>query len=328
MPQQPRIPLRGISSRNFEARALEVFRFQAINNPVYARYIELLGISPSRIASISGIPFLPIAFFRTHRVVTGTGADQKVFASSGTTGGNTSKHFVTDIGIYHSSLLDGFRHFYGDPSNYCILALLPSYIEREDSSLVYMVSRLIERSLSPQSGFFSRYTDELVETILSLEAKGQPTMLIGVTFALLEMAKSHRLSLKSTVVMETGGMKGRGPELTRFELHKILTDAFGVKAVHSEYGMTELLSQAYSTGQGRYHCPPWMAILTRDPLDPYSVLPVGKPGGINVVDLANINSCSFIQTDDLGVIHPDGTFEVLGRLDGSVMRGCNLLALD
>lgn len=315
------------NSESFERLALDVFGYQAVHNEVYAKFLSLLKINIADVESVRKIPFLPISFFKTHKVYTGYGEHEIVFTSSGTTGAETSKHFVKSLNIYEESFTKAFSYFYGDISKYCILALLPSYLEREGSSLVYMANRLICDSQHPQSGFFLHNPDELVRTLVMLEASGQPTILIGVTFALLELAKKHSLKLSNTIVIETGGMKGRGKELIRSEMHKILMDAFGINAVHSEYGMTELLSQAYSKGDGIFATPPWMKVLVRDAYDPFTLLPAERSGVLNIIDLANVHSCSFIQTDDLGVVHSNETFEVLGRLDGSQIRGCNLLVL-
>lgn len=268
---------------------------------------------------------MPIEFFKSHRIVTGPGNETRIFESSGTTGINTSRHYLLDEEIYAESIESGFRKFFGEPSAYCFLALLPSYLERENSSLVFMMHHLIGKSRHPLSGFYLKNPDELAETLGFLEKKSQKTMLIGVTFALLDLAENFPMPLKNTLVVETGGMKGRREELTRKELHAILTSAFSQDSIGSEYGMTELLSQAWSTGAGIYHSPAWMKIFIRDPYDPFRRMPDGKSGGIDVIDLANRHSCSFIQTQDLGRRYPDGSFEVLGRFDNSELRGCNLM---
>jgi phenylacetate-coenzyme A ligase PaaK-like adenylate-forming protein len=322
-----------VSPPYFDQLALEIFKYQVANNEVYSKYIEYLGVNPINIKKLDDIPFLPISFFKTHRVQIGKKSPEIVFTSSGTSGAETSKHNVLSLKIYEDSFLKGFNLFYGAPSNYCILALLPAYLERKGSSLVYMANHLIKGNNHPQSGFFLNNIDDLIEVLKNLDSKNQPTILIGVTFALLDLAS--RLGLESkqsfgfsnTIVIETGGMKGRGKELIRNELHQVLNTAFGTKTIHSEYGMTELLSQAYSKGNGIFHCPPWMRIIARDPYDPFHNLPTEKSGALNVIDLANIYSCSFIQTDDLGITYSDGSFEVLGRMDGSQIRGCNLLVL-
>ena len=308
-----------------EQKALETFRFQAAENPVYKQYLELLDCNPLSIKEVSRIPFLPVEFFKSHRVVTGTGRETRIFESSGTTGADTSKHYILNDEVYINSLSTGFREFFGEPSSWCFLALLPSYLERQNSSLVFMMDHLIRQSRNALSGFYLNNLDQLAENLKILEESGQKTMLIGVSFALLDLATLFPMPLNHTIVVETGGMKGRRRELTRTELHGILKEAFRLDAVGSEYGMTELLSQAWSTGGGLYQCPPGMKILIRDPYDPLRHMPVGKSGGIDVIDLANRNSCSFIQTQDLGRLHPDGSFEVLGRFDNSELRGCNLM---
>lgn len=308
-----------------EQKALETFRYQAAENPVYKQYLELLDCNPLRIEEVSKIPFLPVEFFKSHRVVTGRGMETRIFESSGTTGADTSKHYILNEEVYIESLRSGFRQFFGEPSTWCFLALLPSYLERQNSSLVFMMDHLIRQSRHPLSGFYLNNLDQLAENLKILEESGQKTMLIGVSFALLDLAKQFPIPLNHTTVVETGGMKGRRRELTRTELHDILKEAFGLDAVGSEYGMTELLSQAWSTGEGIYRSPSGMKILIRDPYDPFRHMPAGKSGGIDVIDLANRNSCSFIQTQDLGRLNPDGSFEVLGRFDNSELRGCNLM---
>lgn len=316
-----------VTPAEFEDLTLDVFRFQVKHNNVYAQYLSYLNIDVKKVKTIEQIPFLPISFFRSHRILVDNDKHEVVFSSSGTTGAESSKHYVKSLAVYEKSFLESFRLFYGNITNHCILGLLPSYLEREGSSLIYMVNRLIADSQNPQSGFFLHNPDELIVRLEQLEANHQPTILLGVTFALLELASKHRLNLKSTIVMETGGMKGRGKELVRCEVHAILKQSFGLSSIHSEYGMTELLSQAYSKGEGVFSTPPWMRIKIRDPYDPFSYLPIGRSGALNIIDLANINSCPFIQTDDLGVLRSNGTFEVSGRMDGSQIRGCNLLVL-
>jgi phenylacetate-coenzyme A ligase PaaK-like adenylate-forming protein len=310
---------------SFDRSAMETFRHQAVENPVYRRYLELVGCHPESIPTPDRIPFMPIEFFKSHRVVTGPGIETRIFGSSGTTGLQPSRHHILDEGIYIESIESGFRLFFGEPSDFCFLALLPSYLERQDSSLVYMMDHLIRESRHPMSGFYLDNMAGLADKLLTLESSGQKTILIGVTFALLQLAADFPMVLRNTTVMETGGMKGRREELTREELHGILKEAFQVETVGSEYGMTELLSQAWSTADGIYRTPPWMKVLIRDPYDPFRYLPDGKSGGIDVIDLANRYSCSFIQTQDLGRRHPGGSFEVLGRFDNSELRGCNLM---
>ncbi|WP_372744924.1 acyl transferase [Lutibacter sp.] len=315
------------NSLEFESFALEIFQFQAKNNLVYSQFLKLLKINPLEINSIVDIPFLPIEFFKSHKIVSSNSKIQETFLSSGTTGQTQSKHFVTDVSIYEESFTKGFEYFYGSIKNYTVLALLPSYLERNGSSLIYMANHFIEKSNKPKSGFYLHNLDELAKNLIELDKKGEKVLLIGVSFALLDLVESYSFNLKNTIVMETGGMKGRRKELIREELHHILKEGFGVDKIHSEYGMTELLSQAYSKGNGIFECPPWMKIITRDPEDALTTLPEGKSGGINVIDLANINSCSFIATQDLGKTYPNGSFEVLGRFDNSDIRGCNLLLL-
>jgi phenylacetate-coenzyme A ligase PaaK-like adenylate-forming protein len=317
-----------ISSENeFNTLVLEVFKFQFENNAVYRSFCDLLYKHPSAIQRIEDIPFLPIQFFKSHHVLSSNGPIEDTFSSSGTTGSLTSKHYVTDLSIYEKSFRQGFQNFYGSIKDYTILALLPNYLERKGSSLVYMVNDMIEHSQQPESGFYLDNINELKETLIALDSEGKKIMLIGVSFALLDLVELHQFSLKHTIVMETGGMKGRRKEMVREELHAVLKSGFGVSKIHSEYGMTELLSQAYSLGDGIFRCPDWMRILTRDPEDALTLQKTKKTGGINVIDLANINSCSFIATQDLGRVHDNSTFEIIGRFDSSDIRGCNLMVL-
>lgn len=311
----------------FKDLTLKVFKYQFENNPVYRSFCDLLYKHPSDINHIEEIPFLPIQFFKSHQVLSSEKPVETVFTSSGTTGALTSKHYVTDVSIYIESFKKGFQAFYGDIQNYIVLALLPSYLEREGSSLIFMVDYLIKDSKHPESGFYLDNFEELQQTLIRLDAKGQKVLLIGVSFALLDLVDLYQFQLKQTIVMETGGMKGRRKELIREELHNTLKKGFGVDTIHSEYGMTELLSQAYSKGNGNFQCPKWMKILTRDTEDPLTILPVGKTGGVNIIDLANLNSCSFIATQDLGKVHEDVSFEIIGRFDASDIRGCNLMVL-
>jgi hypothetical protein len=318
---------KSLSETEFESLALEQFKFQYENNKIYGDYVNALGVSVSKVSTIIEIPFLPIAFFKSHLVICGdTKEFQQEFQSSTTTGSIPSKHFVKDESIYQHSFSKGFELFYGDIKQYCLLALLPSYLEKGNSSLVYMVDRLIKDSHNPDSGFYMDNYKELANKIKQNEAKGQKTLLIGVTYALLKLAEEYPMQLKHTIIMETGGMKGRREELTKSEVHKILSNAFSVENIHSEYGMTELLSQAYSKGKGVFQCVPWMRILVRDIYDPFRMGLVNETGVINVIDLANSYSCSFIATDDLGIASPTGDFEVAGRLDSSDIRGCNIMA--
>lgn len=315
------------NQQEFEKLTWQVFHFQAKHNPVYKKYIALLGKKPTEISQIEQIPFLPIEFFKTHSIKTGNFQAPLIFTSSGTSGTDRSQHFVAKPALYEQSFLNAFRIFYGNPQQYCFLALLPSYLERKGSSLIYMIKHLVGLSPFGESGFFLRESDKLIQTLKKMEAQKQKTILFGVSFALLDFAERYWLPLKHTIVMDTGGMKGRRKEITRPEMHQILQKAFGVAKIHSEYGMTELLSQAYSQGEGKYSSPPWQKILIRDIYDPFTFLPQGKTGGINVIDLSNVYSCAFIETADLGRRLPGETFEVLGRLDHAEIRGCNLLSL-
>ena len=310
----------------FEARALEVFQFQLKNNAVYGAFVKALGTDTSRVTALAQIPFLPVRFFKSMEVKTGEFEPEAVFESSGTTGMISSRHMVKDLSLYRESFTRGFELFYGSASEYCIIGLLPSYLERENSSLVLMADDLIRQSGHPQSGFYLNEFDKLAALLRELESREQKTLLIGVSFALLDFAEQYPIPLKHTIIMETGGMKGRRKEMIRQELHAILQQSFSLSAIHSEYGMTELLSQAYSKGEGIYHCPPWMKVLLRDDEDPLRVITSGS-GVVNVIDLANIHSCSFIATDDAGKVYSDGSFEILGRVDGSDMRGCSLLVV-
>lgn len=312
--------------QQFEQTALTVFKHQFENNRVYRSFCDLLNKNPSDIDSLEHIPFLPISFFKSHVITSSDKKSQQVFTSSGTTGAQTSKHYITDLSLYEKSYLKAFQYFYGNPEDYTIIALLPSYLERQGSSLIYMVQDLISMSKNIESGFYLNEYDTVAQKLTELESKGKKVLLIGVSFALLDLIERYQFSLKNTIVMETGGMKGRREELTREELHFRLKSGFGVSHIHSEYGMTELLSQAYSKGDGLFFCPPWMKVLTRDPQDALS-LTQNRTGGINVIDLANYHSCSFIATQDLGKVFADNSFEITGRFDNSDIRGCNLLVL-
>lgn len=314
------------SSLSFDQFCWDTFQYQYQNNLIYKEWVDLLKLQPNREKIPQLIPALPISFFKERQVVTGTFNPAKIFESSGTTGMVTSRHIVKSLDIYEQSFMTGFNHFYGDIKNWCVLALLPAYLERENSSLVYMANVLIDKSEHAKSGFYLYNYEDLANTIKALEQEGQPTILLGVTFALLDFSKSFPQELKHTIVMETGGMKGRGPELTRDELHKVLMDRLGGGLIHAEYGMTELLSQAYSNGAGRYQCPPWMKVFVRSEDDPLSIAETGT-GILQIIDLANLHSCSFIATQDIGKVYPDGSFEVLGRVDNSDMRGCSLLVV-
>lgn len=322
------------SQKQFDKIALKVFRFQYENNVVYKEFCDFLKVEKQSVKTLRQIPFLPIQFFKNHEVVCKTDRIQEIFTSSGTTGMITSRHLVTDVSLYEQSYRNAFSEFYGDIEDYTVLALLPSYLERSGSSLIYMVKDLIELSNNEQSGFYLHNYDELITKLIELDNSGRNIILIGVTYALLDLIEKQKFKLKNTIIMETGGMKGKRKELIREELHEILCDGFGVQTIHSEYGMTELLSQAYSLGNGIFECPAWMQILIRDTEDAMTYVSNGKTGGINVIDLANINSCSFIATQDLGKKYPNqpacrqaGSFEVLGRFDNSDIRGCNLMVI-
>ncbi len=310
---------------SFENLAFQTFQHQFENNTVYRSFCDLLYIHPSDISKIENIPFLPIQFFKSHEIVSNRDPIQETFTSSGTTGSTTSKHHVTDISIYEESYRKGFAHFYGNIEEYVVLALLPNYLERKGSSLVYMANDLIKRSKQAESGFYLHDLKGLSTKLTQLDNAGKKVLLIGVSFALLDLIETTQFQLKHTIIMETGGMKGRRKEMIRTELHEQLCRGFGVSEIHSEYGMTELLSQGYSKGNGFFTTPPWMKILTRDPEDALTIQTTGKSGGINVIDLANTNSCAFIATQDLGKVHTDGTFEIIGRFDHSDIRGCNLM---
>ncbi|MDR1592965.1 MAG: acyltransferase [Prevotellaceae bacterium] len=302
---------------------LDCFRFQFDNCAVYRKYVELLGVE---VSTVDDIPFLPVRFFKTKKVYASNREPDVVFTSSGTGGTDVSRHYVADANIYRISYSAGFRYFFGDVSKYAILALLPSYLERQGSSLITMAQGLIDDSGNPLSGFFLNNHKELFDTLLILKKNKTPALLIGVSFALLDFVEKFSVDFPELMVMETGGMKGRREEITRDELHSIICSGFGVDRVFSEYGMTELLSQAYSTGKGIYMTPPWMKIIIRDPKDPFRKAPPKTVGGVNIIDLANIYSCSFIETQDLGLIHDDKSFEIIGRFDESDIRGCNLMA--
>ena len=309
--------------QEFEKQCMQLFEFQMDNNPVYSTYAEII-LKGKSLRNIKEMPFLPIEFFKSEQIICQGHKIEEIFLSSGTTG-DQSKHLVSDLSIYEYSFRKAFQLFYGDITEYCVLSLLPNYREREGSSLIYMVDDLIKSSQHPKSGFYLNDYERLSETILELEQDGQKTILFGVSYALLDLANQFPQQLKNTIIMETGGTKGKRKELLKEELHKILKSAFNLKNIHSEYGMTELLSQSYSKGDNIFKTPPWKKILIRDINDPLSILGDNKTGGINIIDLANIYSCPFIATQDLGKIYGDGTFSVLGRFDNSDVRGCNLL---
>jgi phenylacetate-coenzyme A ligase PaaK-like adenylate-forming protein len=316
------------SAGEFSSLALDIFRLQSTGNSVYSRYLSFINIDPGRITKIEDIPFLPIELFRSHRIVTGDKEPEIIFRSSGTTASGSGNHYVVSEKLYQKSFLKSFTTFCGNPEDLCILALLPSYLERDDSSLVYMMNHLIGLSRHPESGFYLNNYAELKDLLIRRNDDGHPTLLLGVSFALIDLAEKFPLPLSKNIrVMETGGMKGRKKEMIREELHSILKNAFSLENVESEYGMTELLSQAYSAREGIYSSPPWMKVMTRDLYDPMSINPPGRSGGINIIDLANIYSCSFIATGDVGKVMENGTFEIAGRSDHSETRGCNLMVL-
>lgn len=319
------------NDNDFNQLAIDIFQFQHSNNTIYKAYCDALHIKPEKIDNFKNIPFLPIQFFKTKGITTTSFSPQTIFESSGTTGSVKSRHLIKDLSVYEESFLKTFELFYGAPEKYCIIGLLPSYLERENSSLVYMVNQLIKKSQHPNSGFYLNDFGKLHTTLSENEQKKQPTLLIGVSFALIDFAEQYPMKLKHTIVMETGGMKGRKKELIRTALHEILQTKLGVKSVHSEYGMTELLSQAYAEKDGLFSSPPWMKILIRAEDDPMDVNCINDEkiisGAVNIIDLANIYSCSFISTDDTGKLHPDGSFEITGRLDNADMRGCSLMVV-
>ena len=314
--------------KDFEKVALEVFAFQYNNIPVYHKYCNYLNATPNNTHSIEKIPFIPVEFFKQHPIIHPEAKKEITFLSSGTSGMTQSKHHIQNLNLYEESFTKAFELFYGKPEEYIIFALLPAYLEREGSSLIFMVESLIKNSNHPKSGFYLHNHEELVANIHAAKTDSRKKILIGVSFALLDLAENYQPDLSDVIVMETGGMKGRRKELIKEELHKTLTNAFHLQTIHSEYGMTELLSQAYSYGNNIFKCPPWMKVLIRDTNDPLSYVSEGKTGGINVIDLANLFSCSFIATQDLGKIYPDHSFEVIGRFDNSDIRGCNLLVIE
>jgi len=314
-----------LSAGNFKNAALELFHLHANENPVYKNYIKLLNIQVDKVRSITEIPFLPIDLFKKHIILTDDTKYHTVFESSGTTGVQPSRHYVADIKLYEESILAGFNHFYGNPEEYVFFALLPSYLERTHSSLVYMANYLMKESKTDVGGFYMYNHAELAENLAKAKKGNRKIFLIGVSFALLDFAEAYHIDLQGAVIMETGGMKGRREEIIREELHDVLIKAFNVPGIHSEYSMTELLSQAYSSKSGLFKCPPWMQVLIREPNDPFTYCPQGQAGGINIIDLTNIYSCPFIATQDLGRLTEDGFFEVLGRFDNSEIRGCSLL---
>ncbi|HET9487853.1 MAG TPA: acyl transferase [Chryseosolibacter sp.] len=319
------LDLSSVNERNFGDIALQLFHFQAQNNPVYKEYLQCLRLRPQLVKDVPDIPFLPISFFKNHIVKTGAWVPQLHFASSGTTGQKTTVYPLRSLEFYQAHAVRCFEFFFSKIQNYHFLALLPSYLERQDSSLVAMMDFFIKKSGSPHSGFYLHNTSQLLADLENLRNSGKKTILWGVTFALLDLAERYHPDLRHCMIFETGGMKGRRQEITRPELHRILSEAFQVTEIYSEYGMTELLSQAYSRGKNAFFCPPWMKILARDITDPFEKGLLNESGGINVIDFANLDTIAFIETEDLGKVYGDGSFEVLGRLDNSDMRGCNLM---
>lgn len=313
--------------KDFNDLAIKIFHFQFENNPVYRNFVRNLSILPANITHYAQIPFLPVELFKSHKIVSGDFSPQICFSSSGTTGMAKSNHLIKDINLYKESFSKGFSYFFGDPEDYVILALLPSYLERDGSSLVFMVESLIEQSRKAESGFYLDELNSLHDLLVRLKDESKKVILFGVSFALLDLAAQFPIDFPDLIIVETGGMKGRRKELVREELHDILKSAFTIDKVYSEYGMTELLSQAYSKGDGLFETLPWMKVLIRDMNDPFTMLPKGKTGGIDIIDLVNIYSCSFIATQDLGKKNEGGSFEVLGRFDNSDVRGCNLLVV-
>lgn len=313
-------------SFSFNTKALQVWQYQFQYNNVYHDWCNLMHADTASFSSPAEVPFLPISFFKTHKIISAVFEPAQIFESSGTTTTVNSLHYIRDADLYRQSFMQGFERMYGDIKDWCIIGLLPAYLERQNSSLVVMVDALIKTSGHEASGFYLYEYESLKNILAALESRQQKTLLIGVTFALLDFAEQYPLHLRHTFIMETGGMKGRRKELTRQELHAVLCNSFGVDSIHSEYGMTELLSQAYSKGNGRFYCPPWMKVVVRDEEDPLAVKEQGR-GVLNIIDLANIDSCSFIATDDIGIVYEDGSFEVYGRIDNSDIRGCSLLVL-
>lgn len=314
--------------KNFDELTLQAFAYQFDNNKLYNQYCKHNKIEDKQsILNITQIPFLPIQFFKSKKIICGTANEEIIFTSTSTSGQGESKHFVTDISIYKKSFFNAFEIFYGPIKDYCFLALLPSYLERNGSSLIMMCDELIKTSKHPLSNFYLHNHADLFEVLKELNNKKHKTILLGATFGLLDFAEEFQVNFPELIVIETGGMKGRKKEMIRSEIHEILQNGFGVNKIHSEYGMTELLSQAYSNGDGLFECPPWMKVKISDNTDPFSFVNENKSGVINIIDLANINSCCFIQTQDIGKQNNKGQFEVLGRLDFSDVRGCSLLTV-
>lgn len=315
------------SQSAFEMLALKTFYFQYENNKVYRSFCDLINCNPAEVTAVKDIPYLPISFFKSKKVCCFESDNASFFSSSTTTGGSPSKHYYHQLKDYQISFRKGFEHFFGAIEDFTVLALLPSYLERSGSSLIYMADDMIRKSQKTESGFYLNQLESLKKIIMQQEKKKQKTLLLGVSFALLDLVEQYSFDLEHTWIMETGGMKGRRKEVTREALHSQLKKGFGVSKIYSEYGMTELLSQAYSIGKGIFECPPWMRVAARENQDPFNLLPWGQSGGLNIIDLANRDSCAFIATEDLARIHSDKRFEVLGRLDASEIRGCNLMVV-
>jgi phenylacetate-coenzyme A ligase PaaK-like adenylate-forming protein len=315
------------SDSDFNETALEVFYFQYQQISIYRQWVDYLHIDPKDVRELHQIPFLPIRFFKEHKIIREKQQEEIIFSSSGTTGMSRSQHYVSDLSIYETAYRKSFEYFYGSIKDYVVLALLPSYMEREGSSLIYMAEDLIEISQHKESGFYLNEHKEIIKMLENLKQEHKKVLLLGVSFALLDLAENHKIDFPELVIMETGGMKGRRKEMVREELHAIYRAGFGVKDIHSEYGMTELLSQAYSKGNGVFNTPPWMKVLIRDTNDPLSLIGENRSGGVNIIDFANLNSCAFIATQDVGKIIDNTSFEILGRFDNSDVRGCNLLVI-
>ena len=311
----------------FEMLALKTFNFQYENNKVYRSFCDLINCNPAEVKAVKDIPYLPISFFKSKKVCCFESDNTSFFSSSTTAGGSPSKHYYHELKDYQISFRKGFEHFFGAIEDFTVLALLPSYMERSGSSLIYMADDMIRKSQKTESGFYLNQWESLKNIIMQQEKKEQKTLLLGVSFALLDLVEQYSFDLEHTWIMETGGMKGRRKEVTREALHSQLKKGFGVPKIYSEYGMTELFSQAYSIGEGIFECPPWMRVAARENQDPFNLLPWGQSGGLNIIDLANRDSCAFIATDDLARVHSDKRFEVLGRLDASEIRGCNLMVV-
>lgn len=309
----------------FVAKALEVFRYQYEENTIYRKFVDGFKSNIDAVDTIEKIPFLPVELFKTHEIKTGNFSEQKIFTSSGTTSSQSSSHFVRDVKIYEEAFIKSFETFYGNPGEYVFLALLPSYLERSGSSLIFMMEELIKLSGDKRSGFFLDEFGQLFEVLTKLMEEKRKTILIGVTYALIDFVEAFQINFSELIVMETGGMKGKRKEMIRAEVHELIKPRFGVEKIHSEYGMTELLSQSYSFGNGIFKTPPWMRVLCREMYDPLQYCNFGATGGLNIVDLANIDSCSFVSTQDLGKVYANHSFEIIGRFDDSDIRGCNLM---